>query len=71
MRAARLVAAERIREDVARAVFPQTPPDYRITVTAGIAARVRGEQAAALLKRADEGLYQGKAAGRNRVVAVG
>jgi hypothetical protein len=32
---------------------------------------VRGEQASALLKRADEGLYQGKAAGRNRVVAVG
>jgi len=32
---------------------------------------VRGEQASALLKRADEGLYQGKEAGRNRVVAVG
>jgi len=65
------VSAERIREDIARTVFPQTPPDYRITVTAGIAARVRGEQASALLKRADEGLYQGKEAGRNRVVAVG
>jgi len=66
-----IVAAERTREDVARAVFPQTPPDYQVTATAGIAARVRGEQAPALLKRADEGLYQGKAAGRNRVVAVG
>jgi diguanylate cyclase (GGDEF)-like protein len=66
-----VLAAERIREDVGRTDFPQLPRDHHITVTGGVAAWVRRELVSEFLKRADAGLYQGKEAGRNRVVAVG
>lgn len=65
------VAAERIRADIEAAGFPQMPADRRVTVTIGIAASARGEDIEGLLARADRALYAGKAAGRNRVVALG
>jgi diguanylate cyclase len=48
-------------------VLPDT--DARGALVA--AERIRGELPADLLKRADEALYQGKAAGRNCIIAVG
>ena len=63
--------AERIRADVEAAGFPQVPSDHRVTATFGAAAHQPDEAVDALLARADNALYQGKAAGRNRVVAVG
>lgn len=64
-------AAERVRAAVEAAAFPQLPAGRLITVTAGIAAWKREETAQDLLGRADRALYDGKASGRNRVVAVG
>ena len=64
-------AAERIRAAVEAAGFPQLPADRHVTVTIGVAISKRGEAVQELLGRADGALYEGKAAGRNRVVAVG
>jgi diguanylate cyclase (GGDEF)-like protein len=66
-----LAAAERMRAAVHDASFPGLPPDRRVTITIGVATHAKGEEATALLARADEALYQGKRAGRNRVVALG
>ena len=53
------VLAERIRAAVAA--------ETRVTVTIGVAQHAGGD-AAAVLARADQALYRGKAAGRNRVL---
>jgi diguanylate cyclase (GGDEF)-like protein len=42
---------------------------YSLTVTAGVAAYRDGEVFEDLIKRADEAMYAGKAAGRNRILA--
>ena len=64
-------SAERIRAAVEAAGFPQLPADRRLTVTIGIATSRPDEDIQALIGRADGALYAGKAAGRNRAVAVG
>lgn len=64
-------AAERVRATVEAAGFPRLPPGRRVTVTIGVTASIAGETARDMIGRADAALYQGKAAGRNRVVAVG
>ena len=58
-RAGALLVAERIRAAVAA--------ETQVTVTIGVAESAR-DDLAAVLARADKALYQGKAAGRNRVV---
>jgi diguanylate cyclase (GGDEF)-like protein len=63
-------AAERVRASVAVAAWPGLPAAHHVTVTGGVATRVRGEEPGALLARADQALYEGKHAGRNRVVAL-
>ncbi|MEO8143970.1 MAG: GGDEF domain-containing protein [Betaproteobacteria bacterium] len=64
-------AAERVRAAIEAARFPQLPADRRVTVTVGVAASASDETVEALVGRADGALYEGKAAGRNRIVAVG
>jgi diguanylate cyclase len=66
-----VAAAERVRAAVEAGAFPGLPPGRRVTITAGVATHVKGEAVAALLARADQALYRGKQAGRNRVVALG
>ena len=64
--------AERIRRDVASAPFRVMGGKEQITITIsiGVAATVGdGDTPEGLLKRADEGVYEAKAAGRNRVIA--
>ena len=63
-------AAERARAAVEAVAFPMLPADRRVTVTVGIAVSRLEESVEDLLGRADGALYAGKAAGRNRVVAV-
>jgi diguanylate cyclase (GGDEF)-like protein len=60
-RAGALLVAERIRATVETAPLPA-----RVTVTIGVAQH-GGDDVAGVLARADQALYRGKAAGRNRV----
>lgn len=63
--------AERIRRDVGAAPFRILGGEpLGITVSVGVAATTGGDDTpASLLKRADEGVYEAKNSGRNRVVA--
>ncbi len=67
-----LAVAERLRALVESAHFAnrETMPGGKITISGGVATWPHdGDDATALLRAADEALYQGKRAGRNRVVA--
>ncbi|MBX3520564.1 MAG: PleD family two-component system response regulator [Xanthobacteraceae bacterium] len=66
------MVAERIRRRVAGDLFPiqKGEKQIEVTISIGIAARSTPEDnAAMILKRADEALYRAKRDGRNRVVA--
>ena len=66
------MVAERIRRRIAGEPFPihRGERSIEVTISIGIAARASPEdEAAAILKRADEALYRAKRDGRNRVVA--
>jgi diguanylate cyclase (GGDEF)-like protein len=64
-------SAERIRRAVEASAFPGLPAGRQVTVTAGVARSAPNESSSNLLARADRALYDGKAAGRNTVVAAG
>ena len=59
-----------IRRRIAGDPFPiqQGARSIEVTISIGIAALGMGEDAAAVLKRADQALYRAKRDGRNRVV---
>ena len=64
--------ADRIRRDVAAQPFPIMggTEGLTITISVGVAASSGGgDTPEALLKRADEGVYEAKAHGRNQVIA--
>ncbi|HEY4587467.1 MAG TPA: PleD family two-component system response regulator [Brevundimonas sp.] len=63
--------AERIRRDVGSSPFRMKGGDVlNVTVSVGVAVSLDlDDSPEALLKRADEGVYEAKAQGRNRVVA--
>lgn len=66
-----LRVADRIRRDVAAQPFPIMggAEGLTITVSVGVAASIgETDTPEALLKRADEGVYEAKAKGRNRVI---
>jgi two-component system, cell cycle response regulator len=64
--------AERLRRRIASEPFvlQQGGKAIEVTISVGIAAYGSGDDAAALLKRADQALYRAKRDGRNRVVPV-
>ena len=63
--------AERIRRNVAGSPFRVAGGHelLSVTISVGVASAAPGDEAAALLKRADEALYAAKTEGRNRVIA--
>lgn len=66
-----LLIADRIRRDVAAAPFRVMGSEHlSVTASVGVAASTGdGDTPEALLKRADEGVYEAKSRGRNRVIA--
>ncbi|MEZ6022330.1 MAG: PleD family two-component system response regulator [Hyphomonadaceae bacterium] len=65
------LAAERLRRHIAASPFqiPGMAEPLEVTVSIGVASSAGAEDTAeALLKRADEALYEAKRAGRNRVM---
>jgi len=67
--AAALAVSERLRLAVAQMVVQSGRGAFSITVSIGLAIQGSGDSClAALIKRADESLYEAKHAGRNRVV---
>ncbi len=66
-----LTIAERIRERIAKVVFDTEQGPLRVTLSLGIATFPEdGTRKAALVERADGGLYHAKRHGRNRSVAA-
>ena len=64
--------AERIRRDVATAPFRIMDGEEHLTITVsiGVAATLGSDDTPdALIKRADEGVYEAKDRGRNKVIA--
>jgi two-component system cell cycle response regulator len=63
--------ADRIRRDIEAQPFPIMGggEGLTITVSIGVAASLAGDTPDGLLKRADEGVYEAKAHGRNQVIA--
>ncbi|MDW8206441.1 MAG: diguanylate cyclase [Chloroherpetonaceae bacterium] len=59
-----LLVAERVRAAVEAFPFP----NRQVTVSIGVALYAAGENADAVIERADVALYEAKSAGRNRVV---
>ncbi len=65
-----MVVAEMVRKSIAgkELKHKSTGENFgKITVSVGVASLKRGEDAAALIERADKALYQSKRLGRNRV----
>jgi diguanylate cyclase (GGDEF)-like protein len=63
-----LAAAERLRQQAALLqVVGERGERFDFTVSIGVAAMAPGDDASALLARADKGLYRAKQTGRNRV----
>lgn len=63
--------AERLRADLAALAVRIGAADWHITVSAGVTQFLPGEPTDATLSRADDALYEAKAAGRNRVRIAG
>jgi len=61
-------AAARLRERVRGLEIAGTDGPLKVTATFGVAASRDGEDADALLRRADAALYRGKQSGRDRVI---
>jgi two-component system, cell cycle response regulator len=64
------IVAERLRRRIASEPFPiqQGSRNVEVTISVGIAALGSADNAASVLKRADQALYRAKRDGRNRVV---
>jgi two-component system cell cycle response regulator len=64
------MVAERLRRRIATEAFPiqDGSRSIEVTISVGISALSKDDDAAKLLKRADGALYRAKRDGRNRVV---
>lgn len=66
-----LTCAEKIRSEIADAIFETGGAKLNVTVSLGIAQREGHEAVDDVLHRADDALYASKQAGRNRVTTAG
>ena len=63
-------AIEKLREAIEHKQFQFAGNEFSVTVTFGVARFEQGDHLDSCIKRADEVLYVGKEAGRNRVVSA-
>jgi diguanylate cyclase (GGDEF)-like protein len=68
-RAGGLLVAEKLRQAIAERPMQHRALEVDVRMTFGVAAWLRGEDVERTIARADAALYQGKAEGRDRVVA--
>lgn len=66
-----VIAAERIRAAVGREPIPEVQGRRHLSCTLGVAEHRKGENTRLVIGRAEAGLNYAKAAGRDRVVALG
>jgi diguanylate cyclase len=66
-----VIAAERIRAAVSREPLPEVQGRRNLSCTLGVAEHRKGENTRLAIARAETGLNYAKAAGRDRVVALG
>ena len=66
-----VIAAERMRAAVGREPVPEVHGRRHLSCTLGVAEHRKGENTRLLIGRAEAGLIYAKAAGRDRVVALG
>jgi len=71
-RANAMAIAEKLRAAIEHETFPQaqSQPGGRVTATFGVASQAGPVDTTELLARADQAMYRGKLAGRNRVVTA-
>lgn len=62
------VFAERLRQQVEGSLFSDLDPDFKITVSLGVAEYQMSEDTEKMISRVDDALYKAKKGGRNRVV---
>lgn len=62
-----ITGAERLRSNTERIRFPEFDPEFRVTISIGLAQHRRGESIEDTVRRADEALYRASSGGRNRV----
>ncbi len=62
--------AERVRQEVEGMCFELGSVSLRVTISGGVASRMKGEALEDFMHRADQCLYQAKEGGRNRIVSA-
>ncbi len=62
-----LIISEKIRKNVEAHLIKD---NYKVTISAGLAAFKLGDDTETIIKRADVGLYEAKQSGRNRVCSI-
>ncbi|MEW6101903.1 MAG: diguanylate cyclase [Candidatus Omnitrophota bacterium] len=65
-----LMVAEKLRKNIENASIKDQNNSYKVTVSLGVSIFHPGDDVDMIIKRADEGLYKAKEAGRNRVFSV-
>lgn len=65
-----LIVAEKIRKNVENAAVKDQHNSYKVTISLGVSTFARLDDVDTIIKRADDGLYKAKQAGRNRVMTI-
>lgn len=65
-----LAIAEKLRKGIENAIVKDEKATYKVTASFGVSTYRQGDTVDSIIKRADDGLYKSKEAGRNRVCSV-
>lgn len=65
-----LIVAEKVRKNIEDSIVKDRNNTYKVTASLGVATYKPNDNVDLIIKRADDGLYQAKESGRNRVLSV-